>query len=193
MLDHKAMDYLKPTFTSVNGGGSQPRFCGAKSIVISDARQSLNQPNERWPSRSGYIPSPTNAFIKRTYSEAFEKSAVTEAPPNHKLPPALRPSEYERRYNVEPQSRNGYQQVREQHPVEPVPNSMPTESPHAPLGGLNGSGAGGSSDPNRTDIRPIDPKRKRQFANRTKTGCGTCRRRKKKCDEAKPECRSRFL
>ncbi|KAF2266711.1 trimeric LpxA-like protein [Lojkania enalia] len=31
-------------------------------------------------------------------------------------------------------------------------------------------------------------KRKRQFANRTKTGCGTCRRRKKKCDEAKPEC-----
>ncbi|KAF2490777.1 hypothetical protein BU16DRAFT_134671 [Lophium mytilinum] len=27
-----------------------------------------------------------------------------------------------------------------------------------------------------------------QFANRTKTGCQTCRRRKKKCDEAKPEC-----
>jgi hypothetical protein len=23
---------------------------------------------------------------------------------------------------------------------------------------------------------------------RAKTGCGTCRRRKKKCDEAKPEC-----
>ncbi|KAF2204751.1 hypothetical protein GQ43DRAFT_428675 [Delitschia confertaspora ATCC 74209] len=35
----------------------------------------------------------------------------------------------------------------------------------------------------------VDPKkRKRQFTNRTKTGCGTCRRRKKKCDEAKPEC-----
>ncbi|KAF8474814.1 trimeric LpxA-like protein [Kalaharituber pfeilii] len=30
--------------------------------------------------------------------------------------------------------------------------------------------------------------RKRQFANRTKTGCITCRRRKKKCDEGKPEC-----
>lgn len=26
------------------------------------------------------------------------------------------------------------------------------------------------------------------FSNRTKTGCLTCRRRKKKCDEAKPEC-----
>lgn len=34
-----------------------------------------------------------------------------------------------------------------------------------------------------------DPKkRKRNFSNRTKTGCLTCRRRKKKCDEQKPEC-----
>lgn len=32
-----------------------------------------------------------------------------------------------------------------------------------------------------------------QFANRTKTGCGTCRRRKKKCDEAKPECKSELI
>ncbi|KAJ3482556.1 hypothetical protein NLG97_g7534 [Lecanicillium saksenae] len=33
-------------------------------------------------------------------------------------------------------------------------------------------------------------KRKRNFSNRTKTGCLTCRRRKKKCDEAKPECKN---
>lgn len=34
-----------------------------------------------------------------------------------------------------------------------------------------------------------DPKkRKRNFSNRTKTGCMTCRKRKKKCDEQKPEC-----
>lgn len=31
-------------------------------------------------------------------------------------------------------------------------------------------------------------KRRRCFSRRTKTGCYTCRRRKKKCDEAKPEC-----
>ncbi|TQS35998.1 hypothetical protein Golomagni_03565 [Golovinomyces magnicellulatus] len=31
-------------------------------------------------------------------------------------------------------------------------------------------------------------KRKRNFSNRTKTGCMTCRKRKKKCDETKPEC-----
>ncbi|KAF6839100.1 bacterial transferase hexapeptide [Colletotrichum plurivorum] len=46
-----------------------------------------------------------------------------------------------------------------------------------------------------TPTGPRDPslqsdpkKRKRNFSNRTKTGCMTCRRRKKKCDEQKPEC-----
>jgi hypothetical protein len=41
----------------------------------------------------------------------------------------------------------------------------------------------------RDGVIQSDPKkRKRNFSNRTKTGCLTCRRRKKKCDEAKPEC-----
>ncbi|WPG98373.1 Hypothetical protein R9X50_00116300 [Acrodontium crateriforme] len=36
-----------------------------------------------------------------------------------------------------------------------------------------------------------DPKkRKRVFSNRTKTGCHTCRSRKKKCDEGKPICQN---
>jgi hypothetical protein len=35
-------------------------------------------------------------------------------------------------------------------------------------------------------------KRKRNFSNRTKTGCLTCRKRKKKCDEQKPECEQSF-
>lgn len=34
------------------------------------------------------------------------------------------------------------------------------------------------------------PKRKRNFSNRTKTGCWTCRERKKKCDEGRPVCES---
>lgn len=33
------------------------------------------------------------------------------------------------------------------------------------------------------------PKRKRNFSNRTKTGCMTCRKRKKKCDEQHPVCK----
>ena len=44
-----------------------------------------------------------------------------------------------------------------------------------------------SSQPHGQDGGELK-KRKRQFANRTKTGCITCRRRKKKCDEGKPEC-----
>lgn len=41
----------------------------------------------------------------------------------------------------------------------------------------------------RDGVIQSDPKkRKRNFSNRTKTGCMTCRRRKKKCDEQKPEC-----
>ncbi|SPN99560.1 related to acetyltransferase (nodulation protein nodL) [Cephalotrichum gorgonifer] len=40
-----------------------------------------------------------------------------------------------------------------------------------------------------TGVVQVDPKkRKRNFSNRTKTGCMTCRKRKKKCDEQKPEC-----
>ena len=34
----------------------------------------------------------------------------------------------------------------------------------------------------------IMPKRKRKFCKRTKTGCMTCRRKKKKCGEERPQC-----
>lgn len=45
-----------------------------------------------------------------------------------------------------------------------------------------------SQDRHQTAIQ-VAPKRKRVFSNRTKTGCMTCRRRKKKCDEQHPACR----
>ncbi|OAX77888.1 hypothetical protein ACJ72_07808 [Emergomyces africanus] len=45
--------------------------------------------------------------------------------------------------------------------------------------------------PQERPIGPVQvgPKRKRVFSNRTKTGCMTCRRRKKKCDEQHPACK----
>ncbi|KAI0394667.1 hypothetical protein F5Y17DRAFT_244106 [Xylariaceae sp. FL0594] len=50
-------------------------------------------------------------------------------------------------------------------------------------------GSGYSQDQSRDPVIQSDPKkRKRNFSNRTKTGCLTCRKRKKKCDETKPEC-----
>jgi hypothetical protein len=42
-------------------------------------------------------------------------------------------------------------------------------------------------------MNPDHKKRKRNFSNRTKTGCMTCRRRKKKCDETRPECKHLFI
>lgn len=48
--------------------------------------------------------------------------------------------------------------------------------------------------PEQAAIPGEDPedakKRKRKFSNRTKTGCHTCRTRKKKCDERKPLCQN---
>jgi hypothetical protein len=48
-----------------------------------------------------------------------------------------------------------------------------------------------SNDP-KVDPRcdQIRARKRRQFSNRTRTGCGTCRTRKKKCDEAKPKCKN---
>ncbi|KAK5138354.1 hypothetical protein LTR08_003415 [Meristemomyces frigidus] len=43
-----------------------------------------------------------------------------------------------------------------------------------------------SYSPDQDDLD--SKKRKRNFSNRTKTGCHTCRGRKKKCDERKPAC-----
>ncbi|CAG8960173.1 hypothetical protein HYFRA_00010652 [Hymenoscyphus fraxineus] len=44
------------------------------------------------------------------------------------------------------------------------------------------------NDRREMSVQSDPKKRKRNFSNRTKTGCMTCRRRKKKCDETKPEC-----
>ena len=59
--------------------------------------------------------------------------------------------------------------------------------------GDSGDGDGEQYGPYSQDGTPTgsgqgNPKRKRIFSNRTKTGCLTCRRRKKKCDEGQPQC-----
>lgn len=105
------------------------------------------------------------------------------------LPPLERP-EPERRWATEPRelSHGSYHdlQPRAVRPTESV-SSGPQEIM------CNSSEAkhheqGVSSELTRPGMQGEPKRRKRQFANRTKTGCGTCRRRKKKCDEGKPEC-----
>ena len=69
--------------------------------------------------------------------------------------------------------------------------SQSTDYPHTSYGGQE-------PDPEQyhPDSSPgvvvIGPKRKRNFSNRTKTGCLTCRHRKKKCDEQRPWCELNF-
>ncbi|CAI6338728.1 unnamed protein product [Periconia digitata] len=73
-------------------------------------------------------------------------------------------------------------------PAAPMYPSSHSDSHGTGLEGPNGSERSTTTEMTRAGVQVDPKKRKRQFANRTKTGCGTCRRRKKKCDEAKPEC-----
>jgi acetyltransferase-like isoleucine patch superfamily enzyme len=46
-----------------------------------------------------------------------------------------------------------------------------------------------TTNPTRADVQG-EAKKRRTLMTRTKTGCGTCRKRRKKCDEARPECKN---
>jgi hypothetical protein len=205
MLKEKAVETFAPAFTAVNGRGSPPSPRGSTSADGTSARQSPPQPYEQRPSENGYRsgntftdgssgPSSPDSPKKRKRTDSPEEIRNTatdmEAPQRRPLPPIERPSAHERRRTAEPQSHNAYPETREPRPMEPGHGSLPPmNTPHLPMPEMNGFEWKKSAEANRASIQQINAKkRKRHFANRTKTGCGTCRRRKKKCDEAKPEC-----
>lgn len=74
------------------------------------------------------------------------------------------------------------------------PPSVADASPESatPPNGADGQqhSPGGADDEHLQGDGADARKRKRNFSNRTKTGCHTCRSRKKKCDEAKPTCQN---
>jgi hypothetical protein len=210
MLKEKAAESFAPAFTAVNGRGSPP---SPRSSTITNGMSSRHSPThhpEPGPSeneyRSGSTSSPSGASSgdsspdspnnKRPRSgsppELYTKSRAMEAPQHRPLPSMDRIGQHERRWTAEPQSHNGYQRdPHDSRPMDATNGSMPPMSaPHSAMSERNGVVESASmSDMSRAGIQHIDAKkRKRMFANRTKTGCGTCRRRKKKCDEAKPEC-----
>ncbi|KAI4714518.1 hypothetical protein J4E89_000198 [Alternaria sp. Ai002NY15] len=109
-----------------------------------------------------------------------------EAPPLPTLPPLGRP-DAERRWQTEPRelphAAHQHFQRHESRPIEHTrTNDMSPDSQSLSRDMIE------ETEFTRAGVQVELKKRKRQFANRTKTGCGTCRRRKKKCDEAKPEC-----
>ncbi|CAK7262985.1 hypothetical protein SEPCBS119000_000253 [Sporothrix epigloea] len=71
-------------------------------------------------------------------------------------------------------------------PLSDYGANSPEDEERPPIYGISMSP---NSQTNGAHLQQTDPKRrKRNFSNRTKTGCLTCRKRKKKCDETKPEC-----
>lgn len=66
-------------------------------------------------------------------------------------------------------------------------NQEGADTPHLPQSARETSSADGYGQ-DQTGSGQSCNKRKRMFSNRTKTGCKTCRSRKKKCDEGQPTC-----
>ena len=207
MLKEKPVESFAPAFTAVNGRASPPSPPTSTTAKAMSARQSPSHYPEQRQSENEYRSdisstspdtssgeSSPDSPKKRRRTESIEADhsprSGMEAPQHHPLPPIDRAGQHEQRWTAEPQPRSGYQEMRDPRPMEPIHASMPPmASPHAPMGEMNGVEPANMVEMNRAGVQQIDAKkRKRQFANRTKTGCGTCRRRKKKCDEAKPEC-----
>ena len=69
-------------------------------------------------------------------------------------------------------------------PTPDTPSSAGTDRPWAASNGSATNGYHHVNGDTPTATRP----RKRNFSHRTRTGCMTCRFRKKKCDERKPTC-----
>ena len=79
---------------------------------------------------------------------------------------------------------------RENHGPDPPHRSWGVPSRSEGESGDNDPYAGYGQERTPQGSVQVGPKRKRVFSNRTKTGCLTCRRRKKKCDEQHPQCKS---
>ncbi|KAH8696820.1 trimeric LpxA-like protein [Phaeosphaeriaceae sp. PMI808] len=208
VLKEKKADSFPSTFTTVNGRASPPSPPTLSTANSMSARQSPPQHPGHRPTEDDYhsasastspassnedlSPDSPNKRKRADSAEADHSTARTmDAPSQHRpLPPMDRNGDHERRWAAEPQAHNAYQELRDSRPVDPSHASMPPNAaPHASMGDMNGFEPSNSIETSRSGVQHVDAKkRKRQFANRTKTGCGTCRRRKKKCDEAKPEC-----
>ncbi|KAF2997307.1 Maltose acetyltransferase [Curvularia kusanoi] len=156
---------ISPTMTNRDRSPDSP-FRRKRSRSPED--QQPRGSSKEWPTPAG--PSPTVSYPEQRPS----------LEPHQRTLPPIDQLQAERRWTADPSE---YQEHHSR-PIEP-PYHMPPSHMSDPH-----EYEENASDLNRIDQHPDQRKtgRKRQFANRTKTGCGTCRRRKKKCDEAKPKC-----
>jgi hypothetical protein len=188
---------LAPAFTAVNGQG--PRSSPRGPNGTNDKRAILNptQPSEQGPPELEYYCARTS--ILSNISEGnrlakgqmeWERADIVEetrstgttmqALQQRLLPPVDQSRDHGLHISL--------QEMRDMHPIVSVHGSMPPmATPHPPIDRCESNN---SIEASKASVRQTNVKeRKRQFGNRTKTGCSTCRGRKKKCDEAKPKCR----
>jgi hypothetical protein len=159
---------ISPTMTNGDRSPDSP-FKRKRSPSLDDQRPRGS--SREWPTPVG--PSPTVSYSEQRPSLEPHQRTL---PPIERLQP-------ERRWTADPS------EYRERHHHDPRPLDPPHHMPPSHMSDPNEYDEG-STDQSRLDPHSDQKKagRKRQFANRTKTGCGTCRKRKKKCDEAKPKC-----
>jgi hypothetical protein len=194
MLKDKTPNPCAPAFTAVNGRNPPTSACISNSTSGMSAEQSPPLQHEPCDPASLSSPDSLDSPNKRKHIEFPEEKSgwvrAMESPQHRSLPAIQRPSEPGRRWTAEPQTRNGYQQRRDLGSMVPIHSSGPLIATHqAPNGVPSGFEPGRPKNHSPAAMINLDPrKKKRQFTNRTKTGCGTCRQRKKKCDEARPEC-----
>ncbi|RDA89461.1 hypothetical protein CP533_5662 [Ophiocordyceps camponoti-saundersi (nom. inval.)] len=166
------------TFTALNG--SSPKT----------DKDQTKADNEPWRLVT-LQPVNTDASHKKRKRSGSTEQAVTPAPPSAppSAPPAPPPprqdssswhSHHPRRASPSPTTHHPHQQHHQHHHSDYSQTSPDAEDPPPSATSLYGQDA---ATPQH-DAK----KRKRNFSNRTKTGCLTCRKRKKKCDEHKPEC-----
>jgi hypothetical protein len=190
----KTPDPCAPAFTAVNGRNPPPSACISNSTFGMGAEQSPPQHHEQCDPPTLSSPDSPGSPNKRKRTDfPEEKSSQVrdmEVPQHRPLSPIHRPSELVRRCTAVRQIHSDYQERRDLGSMEPIHGSRPPIATHqAPNGEPNGLEPGSPTEHSRASMINLNPKKgKRPFSNRTKTGCGTCRRRKKKCDEAKPEC-----
>ncbi|KAH8727325.1 hypothetical protein GQ44DRAFT_102258 [Phaeosphaeriaceae sp. PMI808] len=182
---------------------------GSSSPTIASVDLSLNSPSKRMPSRlNGTSRSPEElAAALRLLPGLYAPvgcgglhicqgpSQNTQLARQSLLPPINQPKP-KRRWTMESRElpHNDIQrpQHRDPRPMEPFQNKItPVPELHALMSSMSERGIAeraSAIEPTRASVQVELKKSKRRFVNWTRTGCITCRGRKKECDEAKPEC-----
>ncbi|KAF2690719.1 hypothetical protein K458DRAFT_426170 [Lentithecium fluviatile CBS 122367] len=209
--DPKASAPTRDDWNSVRNGPENGHQNGRPSPSLSDEGQSPHYPGKRKRSSSAedsqsdnspegsvvvtrprldsYAP-PTRDNSPNTVAQL--QQLAMEHPQSRTLPPMERPDSERSWAQSRDVPHNGYHDSQHRDSRRMEHDGMNTHSAsHSELNGMgdpNDLDHSNTTEMTRAGVQVDPKKRKRQFANRTKTGCGTCRRRKKKCDEAKPEC-----